>query len=198
MTVASYRLTAAPNGAREFHVAPASAPLPALNIAFMVPIAIFGLAVLFEGYIVALIILLIPGLFGWWVWSKNSKLRTPMQFTAGPAGITVNGGTIPADRLHRLILRNHVTEQEIMPEIVPQSTAIIGTPGAVLHASIGRGLVNMGASAGRDWHQKRAKVSWRVDAEAGGRATTLGCGLDETTAYGLLQEANARLRASAA
>ena len=91
-----------------------------------------------------------------------------------------------------------MTEQEIAPDFVPHSTVIIGTPGAVLHASIGHGLVSMGASAGRAWHQKRAKVSWRVDAEADGRATTLGCGLDETTAYGLLQEVNARLRTSAA
>ena len=168
MTLASYRVVEDPTGATEFQVSPASAPLPVFNLLASSPFVIFG-------------------------WKKNSTLRTPMNFRLDRAGVAIGDTMIPAAQIHRLILRNHVTEQEVAPDIGTQSTVIVGTPGAVLHANVGYGLANMGASAGRVWYQKRAKVSWRLDAGAGGRATTLACGMDETTAYGLLQDASKKL-----
>ena len=198
MTAASYQVADEPTGTTEFRISPASAPLPIFNLLASSLFLIFGLIALPNHFIGGVLILLIPGLFYWWVWKKNSRLRSPMHFRVGRNGIIIGDSTIPAAQIHRLILRNHVTEQEVAPEVGMNPTVIVGTPGAVLHASIGYGLANMGASAGRAWHQKRAKVSWRLDAEVSGRATTLGCGMDEVTAYGLLQDATNRLRSTAA
>ena len=196
MSNASYKVVDGSPKGTTFKVSPASAPLPMFNIACMMPIALVGLVELTQNFVIGLLILSLPALFVWWVWSKNSKLRNPMAFEVGRDAIISGSSTISTTQVHRLILRNHVTEQEVAPQIGSQTAVIINAPGAV-HAGIAQGLTNMGAVAGNAWHRKRARVSWRLDVEAGGRATTLGCGMDETTAYGLLQEANSRLRVPA-
>ena len=181
------------DGSTTFSITPASAPWPVTVMVLVVILFLFGLAALHDSFGGGLLILIVPAAILAWILKRNRRLREPMSFTVDANGIQVGGSRLPWASVHRLVLRNHVTEREVIPDVT-----LVTTPGITGFA--GRDIV-MGATAGgvmmshasrQAWDRKRALVSWRLDADAGGQATTLGCGMDEVTAYGLLRDTGAR------
>jgi hypothetical protein len=112
--------------------------------------------------------------------SKQSTLyRTPARFSVSPNGIQVGGNTIPRDSIHRIIVRNHV-----------RSAA--GDVMVVADGHPNSGQQNM--VAGMNWAvSKLGPISYRVDAESRGVATTLAGGLTESTAFAIMSDVSKTL-----
>jgi hypothetical protein len=107
---------------------------------------------------------------------QATNYRTPAKFTVDPAGIQVNGTTIPKDAIHRIIVRNHVLK-------AAGDVIIVADP----HPNSGQ----QNTVAGMNWAvQKLGPISYRVDAEARGVPTTLAGGLTEPTAFAIMADVN--------
>ena len=116
-----------------------------------------------------------------WFSRNADKVRSPGgSFVVSPSSIETPAGSIARDELHRLIVRNGV------PDVQEASVANTGTF-----------YSGMAAGAANDRAANRAKastVSYMLCAEAGGRSTTLGGGMTEVTAHGLLTDVSRILR----
>lgn len=124
----------------------------------------------------------------------KSKRSPGGSFFTGPTGIRLSDGTeIPNARIHRLVLRNPYLGDQI---IVAHGFGVGGTAGApgaagaVGSATAAAGVALMAGAfaAGQALRRKQASVSYKLDVEHGGVATTLAGGMSETTANGLMQD----------
>jgi hypothetical protein len=115
-----------------------------------------------------------------WKGKQANQYRAPVTIKVSPATIDINGKAVPTSELHRLILRNHVDGTEVFGGVQQYG------------GGVSAGLQNAGAALGQHLEKKRiqklAEISYRLDAEHGGKATTLAGGLNETTAYGLMTD----------
>lgn len=186
-----------------FETRPASPPFPWSSAIFCF-VGGFALFVILAGMasrggsevlpFVALFAFAIP--FIMWKGPKAARYRRPASFVVTPTAIRVaqNVGDAELKRagIHRLILRNHVSDGELAYSPAPTATVFAGSGVAGMTAVASAVAATALSDTGRQLaarHQNRlAKVSWRLDAESGGRAWTLAGGLDESTAYGLMTE----------
>lgn len=153
-----------------FAVVPASAPIPIADLVLTLICVFFPPLLLIMG---AILFWKIKG-------PKAGKYRQKSKIEISPTEIVANEKRIPVTDIHRLIIRNHITGLEL-PSGVP---VVTGNFGAAAGATIGA----IGLHIQKGQLEKLSKVSYRVDVESGGRATTLAGGLDETTSYGLMRE----------
>ena len=152
-----------------FDVTPATPPRFMLIVVFGVGFAIFGLSALAGGSGAGLLGLLLGGWLIWYGLKRDirpKEHRVASTFRVAPDSIESNGRVIKKDDIHRLLLRNGITDQELL-ETYTTSAA---------------------ASAGLAYRAKVAQIANGLTLEAGGKATFLAGGMDETTAYGLLHE----------
>lgn len=166
---ASYAAESLPDGRTRFTVTPA--PVPRLGCLLM---TLAGLGAILGGILFSVLgplmfVGLVGGaILGWkggalfWKRSLDKRRAPGGTFIAGPAGLEVNGQTIPADRLHQLVIRNGM-------DLARETSVVTNATTAQRHANI--------AIA--------AQVSYMLQAESGGRATTLAGGMTETCATGL-------------
>lgn len=128
-----------------------------------------------------------------WKGGPASKYREATTFLVGPDGIAINGRKLPVNDIHRLILRNHVDGTQIAgpsyqgPAVAYNAGSLTGAVGASAHALVG-GVAATGEVLAQRRRMKIQRIAYRLDAEARGKATTLACGMDETTAYGLMTD----------
>ncbi|MGH7946229.1 MAG: hypothetical protein ACREF9_14640 [Opitutaceae bacterium] len=111
-----------------------------------------------------------------WFANKDARPlghRSPSTFRASSKGIEVNGRTFSREDVHRLILRNPYSSEEI-------------EPGNVVF--IQSNLTAIGSQAGANQRARNAAVSYGLVLEAGGKAHLLAGGMNSTTAYGLLHD----------
>jgi hypothetical protein len=182
----SYRQEPLDGGRVRFTVTPAS--VPRASGAPVVVAVIFGLFVLGTmgrqegglGLLIRLAIAIFGGIkiHGWlnaWFASRVDKARSPGgAFVVSPNGVEPSGGAaIPKDQLHRLIIRNGVPDVE-------EASVVVNT-GSV-YSGMQAGAANDRAAN----RAKAARISYMLCAEHGGRSTTLGGGMTEVTAHGLL------------
>lgn len=122
---------------------------------------------------------------------KTSGHRFPHEFCINKNGIVKDGITIPADRIHRLIIRNPISKIE--RPYATGGTAIYGRSlGDIPFNAIniaGDSMKQLGKKMERKELDKIESVSYELHAEAGGKATKIAHGLDEVCANGLLQDA---------
>ncbi len=149
-----------------FDVTPAAAPKFIFVLVIAVFFAVFGLATLKSEF--GWVLLVIAALFAWLGWRdmRPKPHRGPSTFRVTADAIEAKGQTFPKDDIHRLLLRNGVTDQELL-DTYASST---------------------GQKAGVAQRARMARVANGLTVEAGGKSTLLAGGLDETTAYGLLHE----------
>jgi hypothetical protein len=184
----SYRQEPLDSGRIRFTVTPASVPrasgAPAVltGIFVLIVLGTMGRGEGAFGLVIRLAIAVFGGmkLYGWinaWFAGTVNKRRSPGgTFVASPAGIETTGGPpIARDQIHRLIIRNGVPD-------VGEASVVVNT-GSV-YSGMQAGAAN-DAAANR---AKAASISYMVCAEHGGRSTTLGGGMSEVTAYGLLTD----------
>ncbi len=188
----SYHQEQLGDGRVRFTVTPASVPKASGGPAVLA--GIFVLIVLGTigpgeggiGFIIRLVVAVFGARFihrtgNQWFARSADKVRSPGgTFVASPSGLETSGGSILRDELHRLIVRNGV------PEV--QEMTVVNT------GSVSSG---MAVGAANDRMANRAKasaVAYMLCAEAGGRSTTLGGGMTEVTANGLLTDVSRILR----
>lgn len=166
---ARYELTALGDGRTRFTVTPA--PVPKLGCMY---VTVGGLCAFLGGLIFSAggplaIVGAIGGgvggfMFAKWFWTRNvNKRRAPGgEFVAGPEGVEVGGEKISRDRIHQFVIRNGMD--------LPRETSVVrDNVTAQRHANVALA----------------ARVSYILQVEAGGRATTLAGGMTETCATGL-------------
>ena len=184
-----------------FKVLPTSAPFP-LGCG-LACVAIFFLLVMVasftndnkEGFQAALfmfaVFLGLPLLVLLFLWKgpRANAYRKETSFEVTPTGIAIYGGEITRGRIHRLILRNHVSGAE---HIYVESTVFWGgnlaSNLALAAPALGASVRNVAGALARMHRSALARQSWRLDVDAQGQAYPLAGGLDETTAYGLMTD----------
>jgi hypothetical protein len=118
-----------------------------------------------------LVFLLMGGFSLWYGWSRDlrpKEHRRASTFRVSRQGIESNGRRFATEDIHRLLLRNSLTDQEL---------------GDVQIYNAGAGAV-----AGMAYRARVSQMANALTLEAGGKSYLLAGGLDETTAYGLLHE----------
>ncbi|WIG55787.1 MAG: hypothetical protein OJF61_001575 [Rhodanobacteraceae bacterium] len=195
-TGSEYKKTTVGNDTK-FDVAPARVPFPIGGAIFMGTICGIAAVLFFVNgpAIVGFFILIfaVGLILLFWKGGPASKYRQPASFLVGSDSIVINGNRLPANDIHRLILRNHVDGSQIAgpsvqgPVVAYNAGTLTGAVGASAHA-----MVAATAATGEILAQRRRmkiqRIAYRLDAEAGGKAVTLACGMDETTAYGLMTD----------
>lgn len=151
-----------------FEVTPAEAPKFML---LAIGGAILGLLGIVMGPI-GWIIFLPVAAFGIWAGyfrdGRPAGHRSPSSFRVTPTAVEASGRTFAKEDIHRLIIKNGVSNQEIgAPVLVPVS------------ASTAMGMAH---------RAKLATVANALEVETGGKGYFLAGGMDQTTAFGLLHD----------
>ena len=152
-----------------FDVTPASAPKFTYLLIFGVVVGLVGLASLTAGF--GIVLLAMAAFCFWYGWKRDIRPkahRAPATFRVTPTSVVLDGRTFQKSDIHRLILRNGITDQEL-------SGVQISTN-------------NTNVAAGMAFRAQAARVANSLNVESGGKSTILAGGMDETTAYGLLHD----------
>lgn len=167
-------------GVTRFDTEPSGPPIPIMEAVMLSAICVFMIALVPAfGLIFSLVVGLLY-VFAMYRSPKATKWRAPSSFKVSAEGVEFGGMTFLTRDIHRLIIRNHVNGAESSGNqyaFGPMHGASVQ-----LHAKRLRALV---------------PVSYRLDMEVGGKATTLAGGLDEPAAYGLMREVSAILNGTA-
>jgi hypothetical protein len=118
--------------------------------------------------------LLLPlGAFAVWYGLKRDirpkGYKEPATFRVTSNSIEVNGRTFKTEDIHRLLIRNGLTDQEIPLDGVTME-------------------VSAAAGAGMAYRARVSTIANGLTLESGGKSTLLAGGMDNTTAYGLLTD----------
>jgi hypothetical protein len=151
-----------------FNVVPASAPKFTYLLIIGGVIGLLGLGTLAGGP--GIIFLAMAAFCFWYGWFRDQRPkdhRVPSSFRVTPEQIEGGGGTFKKDDIHRLILRNGITDKELP---IQQYTT------------------NTNVAAGMAHRAKISTVANSLNVETGGKSYLLAGGMDETTAYGLLHD----------
>ena len=153
-----------------FTVTPASAPKFGYMLFIGVVVTLIGIGSLGDpGF--AIWFLAMGGFALWYGWSRDQRPkdhRIPSSFRVGPDFIEGGGRRFAKSDIHRLQLRNGITDQEL--------------PGMQVYTN------NTNVAAGMAQRAKLSRVANSLTVESAGKATMLAGGMDETTAYGLLHD----------
>ena len=150
-----------------FDVTPASAPKFMYLVIFGAFIGLLGLGMIASG---GIFMLAMAGLAIWYGWFRDQRPKdhkTPSTFRVTSDQIEAGGRTFKKDEIHRLILKNGITDKELP---VQQWTT------------------NRNEMAGMAHRANVSMVSNSLNVETGGKSMLLAGGMDETTAYGLLTD----------
>jgi len=150
-----------------FRVLPAAVPRFTTAIGFGIFVIVISFGMM-SGSSGAGVLGLLMGAFCLW-YGLTRDLRPKAHrgertFRVSPQAIEVDGQTYRVADIHRVILRNAITDQELGVEMSNVSSA---------------------AAAGMAYRAKVGLVANALTFESGGKATFLAGGMDETTAYGL-------------
>jgi hypothetical protein len=108
----------------------------------------------------------------WWGWSRDLRPvehRSISTFRVTPAVIESNGRSFKKDDIHRLIIKNGITNDvRTIPGV------LIAVPTATAMGGAHRMQVSLTANA--------------LEVETGGRGYVLAGGMDATTAFGLMSD----------
>lgn len=150
-----------------FKVTPAQAPKFWFMVVFGAILLLGGLSAGGAGFFFILM-----GAFciwyGWFRDQRPKEHRNQSTFRVTAEGIEADGRRFAKDDIHRLILRNGITDKELDVGVMYN-----------VSAAQGEGMAR---------RARLATISNSLTVEAGGKATLLAGGMDEVTAYGLLRE----------
>lgn len=151
-----------------FQVTPASAPKFTYLLIIGGICAFVGLLSIASGF--GIVFLAMGGFALWYGWTRDQRPKdhkVAMSFRVTPDQIEASGRTFPKNDIHRLILKNGITDKEL---------------------NIQQWTSNTNVAAGIAQRAKIATVANSLNVETGGKSFLLAGGMDETTAYGLLHD----------
>jgi hypothetical protein len=152
-----------------FDVTPAAPPRFGAAIGAGAVGVLLGLGMIAAGgiFLVAL------GAFAIWYGMKRDirpkGYKEPATFRVTSNTIEAGGRTFKTEDIHRLLIRNGITDQEIPLDGV-------------------RMEVSAAAGAGMAYRARVSMIAYGLTLESGGKSTLLAGGMDNTTAYGLLTD----------
>jgi hypothetical protein len=153
-------------GATVFTVTPASSP----KFTFLL---ILGGGIMLLGLLsmpVGIVFLAMGGFAFWYGWTRDLRPkdhRAVSTFKVTPNAVEKDGRSFGKEEIHRLILRNGVTDQELGVQVM---------------------TTNANVAAGMAHRANVARFANLLNVESGGKSHMLAGGMDETTAYGLLHD----------
>lgn len=150
-----------------FNVTPASAPKFVYLLIIGGVVGLIGLGMIASGGIFMILMAAFAIWYGWFRDQRPKDHRGPSSFRVTSDQIESNGRTFKKDEIHRLILKNGITDKELP---VQQWTT------------------NRNEMAGMAHRAKLSTVANSLNVETGGKSHLLAGGMDETTAYGLLTD----------
>jgi hypothetical protein len=153
-----------------FDVTPAPAPKFGAAIGAGAVAVLLGLGTLGAG--VGIFILALGGFSLWYGLKRDIRpkgYKEPATFRATSNTIEAGGRTFKTEDIHRLLIRNGITDQEIPYDGVVRE-------------------VSAAAGAGMAYRARVGMIANGLTLEAGGKSTLLAGGMDSTTAYGLLTD----------
>lgn len=151
-----------------FQVTPASAPKFTYLLIIGAVCTFGGLVSLSSGF--GVFFLLMGGFALWYGWTRDQRPKdhkVPASFRVTAEQIEGGGRTFPKGDIHRLILKNGITDKEL---------------------NIQQWTSNTNVAAGMAQRAKIGTVANSLNVETGGKSYLLAGGMDETTAYGLLHD----------
>lgn len=133
---------------------------------------LLGLSFFSSEHLLGLIGIAGGGAAVWWGWTHDLRpveYRTPSTFRVTGESIQSNGKTFGKADIHRLIIKNGLTDEEVgVPNL------LIETPRAQAMGMAHRAEVS--------------RTAHGLAVETGGRGFVLAGGMDKTTAFGLLTD----------
>lgn len=106
----------------------------------------------------------------WYGWTRDLRpkaTRKPASFKVTPEMIEASGQTFKKDDIHRVLLKNSITDQELPMEMYTSNT---------------------NQMAGMAFRAQTSMIANTLNVELGGKSTVIAGGMDNTTAYGLLTD----------
>ena len=149
-----------------FEVTPAQAPKFWYLVIIGAVIGLGGLLAMPGG----LAFVAMGGFAFWYGWTRDLRPKATRQsatFKVTPDTMEAGGVTYRKDDIHRLLLKNSITDKELPMEIY---------------------TTNTNQQAGMAFRAQMSMVANTLNVEMGGKSTAIAGGMDETTAYGLLTD----------
>lgn len=149
-----------------FDVTPAPAPKFWYLIVIGGVICLGGLLAMPDG----LFFIVMGGGALWYGWSRDIRpkaTRQPATFRVTPDSIDAGGQSFKKADIHRLLLKNSVTDKELPIEMYTSNT---------------------NEMAGQAFRAQTSMIANTLNVEMGGKSTAIAGGMDATTAYGLLTD----------
>ncbi len=106
----------------------------------------------------------------WYGWTRDLRPKPTRQaatFRVTPDAIESGGQTFKKDDMHRLVLKNSITDKELPMEVY---------------------TTNTNQQAGMAFRAQMSMVANTLNVEMGGKSTVIAGGMDDTTAYGLMTD----------
>lgn len=156
-----------------FDVTPASSPKFTYLLIIGGVTGLIGLFSIASGF--GIIFLLMAAVAIWYGWFRDLRPkdhRVPSTFRVTPDQIEAGGRAFSKGDIHRLILRNGITDKELPLQQWSGNTNVV---------------------AGMAQRARVSMVANSLNVETGGKSYQLAGGMDETTAYGLLHDVSKAL-----
>lgn len=150
-----------------FEVTPASAPKFIYLLIIGAVVGLIGLGMIASGGIFMILMAAFAIWYGWFRDQRPKDHRAPSSFRVTADQIEAGGRTFAKADIHRLILKNGITDKEL---------------------PIQQWTTNRNEMAGMAHRAKLSTVANSLNVETGGKSFMLAGGMDETTAYGLLTD----------
>ena len=153
-----------------FDVTAAKAPKFGTMVGMGIFCILIGLASLGSGGF-GLIFLAMGGFSLWYGWTRDIRpkgYKENSTFRVTSDTIEADGRRFPKEDIHRLLIRNGISDQEVSSGYYQE--------------------VNASQAAGLAYRARVGTIANALTLEAGGKSTILAGGMDNTTAFGLLTD----------
>jgi hypothetical protein len=158
-------------GATVFDVTPAMAPKFGSAIGIGIVSVLLGLAFMGDGPGFGIVFLAMGGFAIWYGWTRDIRpkgYKEKSSFRVMSDRIETNGRSFSKDDIHRLLIRNGISDQEVNSGVEMQ--------------------VSAAQAAGMAYRAKVGGIANALTLESGGKSTILAGGMDSTTAFGLMTD----------
>jgi hypothetical protein len=156
-------------GTTVFDVTPATPPKFGAAIGAGGVGVVLGLGMITSG---GVLLLALGGFAIWYGLKRDIRpkgYKEPATLRVTSDAIEVSGRSFRTEDIHRLLIRNGITDQEIPLDGVTMN-------------------VSAAAGEGMAYRARVSRIANGLTLESGGRSTLLAGGMDDTTAYGLLTD----------
>jgi hypothetical protein len=144
-------------------------------------LVLMGLSFFSSAHLLSLLGIAGGGVAIWWGWTHDLRPvshRSVSTFSVTADAIQSNGQTFGKNDIHRLIVKNGLTDEEV------------GIPGVLIE-------VPRAQAMGAAFRAEVSRSAHGLEVESGGRGYVLAGGMDKTTAFGLLTDVSRALGFSA-